>query len=168
MKFFYDIEFIDDGKTIDLLSIGVVAGDGREYYAVNADLPERKLYQHKWLCDNVLPYLPMGVDGRVNFEHPNCKPSAVIATEVRDFLLSSDDEPELWAWYAAYDHVCLAQMWGPMTDLPPGIPMFTMDLKQEHVRQGCPDLPEQDALEHHALADARYNVVIAKALGIAP
>lgn len=29
MKFWFDTEFIEDGKTIDLLSIGVIAEDGR-------------------------------------------------------------------------------------------------------------------------------------------
>ena len=35
MKYFYDTEFIEDGSTIELISIGVVAEDGREYYAVS-------------------------------------------------------------------------------------------------------------------------------------
>ena len=34
MRIFYDTEFLEDGKTIDLISIGMVAEDGREYYAV--------------------------------------------------------------------------------------------------------------------------------------
>ena len=33
MKYFYDTEFIDDGHTINLISIGIVAEDGHEYYA---------------------------------------------------------------------------------------------------------------------------------------
>ncbi|MBA3574969.1 MAG: 3'-5' exoribonuclease, partial [Pseudonocardiales bacterium] len=33
MRFFYDCEFIEDGLTIDLVSIGVVDEDGREFYA---------------------------------------------------------------------------------------------------------------------------------------
>lgn len=33
MKYFLDTEFHEDGKTIDLISIGIVAEDGREYYA---------------------------------------------------------------------------------------------------------------------------------------
>lgn len=31
MRYFYDTEFIEDGHTIELISIGVVAEDGREY-----------------------------------------------------------------------------------------------------------------------------------------
>ena len=37
MRYFYDCEFIEDGRTIDLVSIGVVAEDGREYYAVSTE-----------------------------------------------------------------------------------------------------------------------------------
>ena len=37
MRYFYDTEFIEDGNTIELVSIGIVAEDGREYYAVSTD-----------------------------------------------------------------------------------------------------------------------------------
>ncbi len=36
-RYFYDCEFIEDGRTIDLVSIGVVAEDGREFYAVSTE-----------------------------------------------------------------------------------------------------------------------------------
>lgn len=35
MKYFLDTEFIEYQNTIDLISIGIVAEDGREYYAEN-------------------------------------------------------------------------------------------------------------------------------------
>ena len=37
MKYFLDTEFIEDGKTIDLISIGIVSEDGRELYCENSD-----------------------------------------------------------------------------------------------------------------------------------
>ena len=37
MSFFYDIEFIEDGTTIDLVPIGVVDETGREFYAVSTE-----------------------------------------------------------------------------------------------------------------------------------
>ena len=37
MRYFYDTEFIDNGRIIDLISIGVAAEDGREFYAVSAE-----------------------------------------------------------------------------------------------------------------------------------
>ena len=40
MRIFYDTEFLDDGKTIDLISIGMVAEDGRELYAVSSEFDQ--------------------------------------------------------------------------------------------------------------------------------
>ena len=37
MKYFYDCEFIDDGHTIQLVSLGMVAEDGRAYYAQSTE-----------------------------------------------------------------------------------------------------------------------------------
>ena len=56
MRYFYDTEFIEDGRTIELISIGVVAEDGREYYAVSTEFdPERA---GSWVRANVLTKLP--------------------------------------------------------------------------------------------------------------
>ena len=42
MRFFYDCEFIEDGTTIELVSLGMVAEDGRELYVVSTEFdPER-------------------------------------------------------------------------------------------------------------------------------
>ncbi len=37
MRYFYDCEFIEDGRTIELVSIGVVDENGREFYAVSTE-----------------------------------------------------------------------------------------------------------------------------------
>ena len=41
-RFFYDTEFIEDGTTIDLVSIGVVDETGREFYAVSTQFDPRQ------------------------------------------------------------------------------------------------------------------------------
>jgi len=41
VRFFYDCEFIEDGRTIDLVSIGVVDEEGREFYAVSTRVSTR-------------------------------------------------------------------------------------------------------------------------------
>lgn len=167
MRYFYDCEFIEDGRTIDLISIGIVAADGREYYAIASGAPWKRIAKHQWLRENVCRSLPRIHGDRRNhvgrgnplaldFGHPAMKRRGVIANEVRDFLLAGTDDPELWAWYAAYDHVVLCQLWGSMIHLPEGLPMWTNDLKQECVRRGNPRMPEQAEGEHNALADARH------------
>ena len=55
-KYFLDTEFIEDGKTIDLISIGIVCEDGREFYAINRDCDLSKASQ--WVKDNVISKLP--------------------------------------------------------------------------------------------------------------
>jgi hypothetical protein len=172
VKIFYDTEFLEDGRTIDLISIGMVADDGREYYAVNRDMPIRRIKKHPWLMANVVPHLPKGHgDARLymsprwlfHYYDPAVKRRDTIAQEVRDFIRATPD-PELWAWYGAHDHVVLCQLWGPMSALPRGVPMWTNDLKQECVRLGDPQVPEQAGGVHNALADARHNWTIASFL----
>jgi 3' exoribonuclease, RNase T-like len=167
-RVFFDTEFLEDGERIHLISIGMVREDGAEYYAVSDDATKRplngRIRKSEWLMANVVPSLPQAPadwnvyqPGRWLFDYAEAcvKPRRVIAREVRDFILAAPD-PELWAWFAAYDHVVLAQLWGRMIDLPDGIPMWTNDLKQEAERLGNPPLPSMPrGRQHHALDDAR-------------
>jgi hypothetical protein len=75
-----------------------------------------------------------------------------------EFLTSSGERVELWAWFAAYDHVALAQLWGPMPALPRTLPRFTRDLRQRWEDAGKPALPPPPSDAHDAVADARYNL----------
>ncbi len=175
-RLWYDTEFIDNGTTIDLISIGIVAEDGREYYAVSSEFDRWAAGTNKWLLQNVLPslpttwdmfWVPQGNTGDttlvlpgLDLNHPDVKDRARIAADVSAFIADTPD-PQLWAWYAAYDHVVLAQLWGRMAQLPPHVPMFTNDLKQECVRLGDPPVPQQRHGQHNALEDARHNRLIA-------
>jgi hypothetical protein len=158
MKYFYDTEFIEDGKTIDLVSIGIVCEDGREYYAINTEFKPKKASQ--WVKDNVLAKLPPRFVNPM-FESPSrieasraWRSRKQIKEEIIAFV--GEDKPELWAYYADYDHVALCQLFGTMMDLPKNFPMYTRDIKQLCDDKGNPKLPEQGKGEHHALADARW------------
>lgn len=150
MRYFYDTEFIDDGRTIDLISIGVAAEDGREYYAVSTEFDERAA--GRWVRNHVLPKLPSP-------SSPVWRSRGQIRTELESFFDIDGTEPiELWAWIGAYDHVALCQLWGPMTALPPAIPRFTHELRQYWEDRGCPPLPPRPRDAHDALVDARDNL----------
>jgi hypothetical protein len=166
MKIDYDTEFIDDGETIELISIGMVREDGKEYYAVVHDMGVMvRAAKNDWLRKNVLRYLPVKItDGLVSWDtfHPDwkhVKPREQIAKEVREFC-TEKGIPELWAWYAAYDHVVLSQLFGRMLDLPEDMPMWTNDLRQELHRLGNPAYPAQLEGDHNALHDARWNYIM--------
>lgn len=163
MKYFYDTEFIEDGKTIDLISIGIVAEDGRSFYAQNIDCDFSKASE--WVKENVLLRLPglSFIQGEIWTKHmdnqdANWLRPKVIANALRSFCdRDIYGKPEFWGYYSAYDHVALCQLFGTMMDLPKGWPMYTRDLKQLCDALGNPKLPEQGKDEHRALADAKWN-----------
>lgn len=148
MKYWYDTEFIEDGKTIELISIGIVAEDGRELYAENSEADLSRA--DGWVKENVIAHLQ--------------RTSNVLATreEIKHALVGFFSplhfgKPEFWGYYSAYDHVALCQLFGKMIALPKGWPMYTRDIKQWADQLGDPQLPKQEGAEHHALADAHWN-----------
>lgn len=168
MRIWYDCEFVEDGRTIDLLSIGMVAEDGRTLYRVNSDPGAlHHAVERDWLRQNVVKHLPVTVGemntwsfDRGHHDYDAIKERGDIRDDVRAFIADSMKVPgydgvRLWAWYGAYDHVCYAQLFGRMVDLPEGFPMWTNDLKQEVDRLGNPELPATNQAEHNALADAQ-------------
>lgn len=155
MKYFIDTEFIEGfhkplfGKRrhfIDLISIGIVAEDGREYYAISNGY--RYKDADKWVKDNVI--LPMYID-RVhgdarnrwdvhNFHHAFGKSNEQIKLEILEFMgcwrdtfkwrVMSNNVPDVYAYYADYDWVVFCSLFGRMIDLPEGFPMYCKDMKQ--------------------------------------
>jgi len=149
-RYFYDTEFNEDGFSVDLISIGIVADDGREYYAVSSEALLHRA--NLFVRQHVLPQLPRYGDRA-------WKDRAVIADEVRSFLRPRvpGGRVELWAYYAAYDHLALCQLYGTMLKFPAHLPKYTSDLKQYSRMLGNPEHPAQGKGEHDALADARWN-----------
>lgn len=165
MRYWLDTEFIEDGKTIDLISIGIVAEDGREYYAISTEFKGRKASE--WVKANVLSHLPhknvnpsdMSNSPREIEESRSWKTRKRIGEEVMAFI-GDDPAPQFWGYYADYDWVVFCQLFGTMMDLPKGFPMYCRDLKQWCDDLGNPKLPEQGKGEHHALADAKWNQTV--------
>lgn len=184
-RYWYDTEFIEDGKTIDLISIGIVCEDGRELYMQSVEFEPKNA--NDWVKENVLSHLTL---------HPSSNPfpsrspyydqmildwayhevvggqcctggidplcpwrsRKQIKNEILAFMdIEKYGKPELWAYYADYDHVALCQLFGTMMDLPQNWPMYTRDIKQWSDQLGVHRLPEQGKGEHNALADARWN-----------
>jgi hypothetical protein len=149
VRYFYDCEFIEDGNTIALVSIGFVDETGREFYAVSTEFdPGRAI---DWVRRHVLNQLPSPAD-------PAWRSRARIREDLLAYLTEPGEPIELWAWMASYDHVALAQLWGDMRALPRQIPRFTHELRQLWESAGSPPLPTAGDDAHDALADARHNL----------
>ncbi len=170
-RWYLDTEFLEDGRTIDLISIALVSQDGAvEYYAGNAECDWDRIIAEPWLNENVVPKLPPfgAPDAPLNTTIVTSgrfwKPKAEIGRDLLGLFsivrgVAMHGQPEIWADHASYDWVALCQIWGRMIDLPPGMPMFCMDLMQDLKQRGIrrSGLPKQDpATEHDALQDARW------------
>ena len=160
MKYFIDTEFIEGfhkplfGKRrhyIDLISIGVVAEDGREYYAISSEYNFKDA--SSWVKQCVIEplyYDTIHGDARNFLEVDNYhkrfgKTNKQIAKEVKEFCkpqrlfeidkpikinYSEIKNPEFYGYYADYDWVLFCSLFGRMMDLPKGFPMYCKDLKQ--------------------------------------
>ena len=182
MRYFVDTEFIEDGRTIDLISIGIVCEDGREYYAISTEFDPKKA--SRWVKDNVLSKLPprhvnpIYESPRIREESRAWKLRSQIKQEILQFI---GEPPELWANYSAHDFVAFSQLmslseftntrhifnffgllqakkYNPMVEnYPSGYPYYCNDIQQWCNQLGNPKLPELSEGEHHALIDAKWN-----------
>jgi len=146
MRFYLNTEFIEYPRTIDLISIGLVAEDGREYYAISNEYDQRKASD--WVMDNVFTKLPNKV-GRYKDQFKSLE-------QIRDDILEfvGDDRPEFWGYYCDYDWVVFCWLFGSMVDLPNNFPMQCNDLIQWANQLVC--YLYQEEASHHALEDARW------------
>lgn len=168
----YSAGLLEGNRALDLISVGLVREDGSEYSAVNSEANWAEIGKHRWLCENVVPHLPLAGKGvrevqekgpgtaktwafAVDTTDARVKPHWVIANEVREFILGAGD-PELWSDHGAHDFVALCWLWGTRMQLPAGIPMWTHSLRQETERAGNPVIPPLGGMAaHNALDDAR-------------
>lgn len=176
MKYYIDTEFIEGYKpfrifgikipfvkpvfTIQLISIGIISEDGREYYAISEGYCFKDASD--WVKKNVITPLYTSTvhgDQRNFFQDSDFheyfgKSNQKIAEEILDFINNepvkiikssntvqlSDQSakdirngytsPEFYGYYADYDWVLFCSIFGTMMDLPKGFPMYCRDLKQ--------------------------------------
>lgn len=182
-KYFIDTEFIEDGKTIDLISIGIVREDGESLYLQNVECDFSKATD--WVWRNVFPHLiHFDMRGKRSC-HPvvetydsglgrrtitkccgaNADPSKscfwATRIEIREAVLKFCNvekygKPEFWGYFADYDWVVFCQLFGTMMELPKCFPMFCNDLKQLADQLGDIRLPKPSVEIHHALSDAEW------------
>lgn len=149
MRFWYDTEFHVRGNGIEPISIGIVAEDGRELYEVCDWFDLEAAEADPWLSVNVID--------RLDKPREEWLPKRELARKIEQFFTNdSARSNEMWAWYMAFDHVVITHILGGFGKYAPVVPSTTMDLRQEHLRWGEPNLPrEKNTREHNALYDAR-------------
>lgn len=166
MKYFFDTEFIEHKGGIDLISIGIVCEDGRQLYLISSEWKYENA--DRWVRENVI--LPCYLDTVVprlrgefsekNFHQTLGTRNNEIARLIIKFV-GEDNEPQFFAYFADYDWVIFARLFGRMIDLPEHFPMWCVDLKQMMWERGLSSSWKSEELpaneEHNALVDAKWN-----------
>jgi hypothetical protein len=170
-RFWIDTEFNDsmDGSDhntpeslVRLLSVGIVAEDGREFYGV---LHTAKEMCNKWVRENVFPYLHYSGGVEVVDGNPVARPIMVknftdrvtLREEISGFLGDAGDKAhEFWGWYADYDHYLISRLWNGFQYMPRRFPMLCYDVRQYAMHLGLETMPAKLLPEHNAMIDARW------------
>lgn len=168
MLYALDTEFMEDGSTIELISIGVVAEDGRTFYAQNRNA----VHAHAtlWVQEHVLLYLDhrdcrqIGKQGSIGRMNPHCRTIDCpwlyhdqIGDAIRGWMAeTSDFSPTFIGYYCAYDWVVLCQLFGTMMALPKGWPRYCIDLRYALDSRGYTGITQPDEMIHHSLSDAQW------------
>ncbi len=197
MKYFLDTEFHEyktkggllsrPVNTIELISIGIVDENGRQFYAICKDFDTKAAWANEWLRENVLKGIfydrrNRGVEFNLRNFNQLIREQGRTAKDIAagimafvypkhyvDNMTAARLQPQFFAYFADYDWVVFCWIFGRMIDLPKGFPMFCIDLKQvmedhglnkEWKRGACPD-PEG---EHNALVDAKWNHTLFNAI----
>lgn len=151
MRFWLDTEFYENGRTIELISVGVVDENGQTLYAEVPNALELA-NRTQWLSVNVAPHLTQRIlSDRSSLRHTYHRWQ--IAGQLVTFM---GEKPEIWGYYADYDWVAICQLFGTMMQLPKGWPMYCRDVKQWADDLGIDKIDVPQKNEHHALADALW------------
>lgn len=215
-------EYFDTKPTIDLISIGIVSEDNREYYAISKDFDleeawnrydlERQNHPYPvkkyWIRENVLkpiwveyvnrdgeednPVESFSYNSLKKIINKYGKTNKQIAEDIKEFVynptnvkpLGTEESIEFYGYYADYDWVVFAWLFGKMIDLPKQFPYYCRDLKQleddvvtqwyntkiqkgevvtwEHCQKVLKTwkLYPKQINEHHALNDAIWNYLL--------
>ncbi len=158
MKYFIDTEFSERGPDyrIELISIGIVAEDGRELYACNQSFKPK--HANAWVKANVLPLLPPKPKGDAG-QFPSTALAWMPLDDLRNAIftfVNGDLDAEFWGYYSDFDWVVFSQLFGGMGDLPTGWPMRCNDLRQYLDHEGFDHISQPEDAPHNALQDARW------------
>ncbi|SDX05275.1 3'-5' exoribonuclease domain-containing protein [Paenibacillus sp. PDC88] len=163
MKVFFDTEFTGLHQNTTLISIGLVAENGSEFYAELTDYDRDQV--DDWLQANVIDklYIP----DEVGQQAPNnLKGDKEYVLEQLKWWLSQWDHVEIWSDCLAYDWVLFNQLFGHAFNIPKNVYYIPFDICTLMKIKGVdPDISREEFVEgdginwmrqkHNALYDAQ-------------
>ena len=131
MRIFFDTEFTGLHRHTTLISIGLVAENGQEFYAEFTDYDEGQV--DDWLKENVINKLHLtlheNVELTIGAMDFNIKGNKRLVTMYLDQWLRNFGQPlEMWSDVLAWDWVLFCQLWGRVVGLPECVYYIPFDI----------------------------------------
>jgi hypothetical protein len=162
MRVFMDTEFTGLRKDTDLISLALIAEDGRAFYAEfnNIDF----LSQDAWIKENVYPGLRFQFTKSMPRLDPDYHACCGYPYEVKAYLeewLMQFDQVEIWSDCLAYDWVLFCELFGGAMAIPANVYYIPFDICTLFKMRGIdPDINREEfagltGQKHNALHDAK-------------
>lgn len=148
MKIFFDTEFTGLHQGTTLISIGMVAEDGRELYCELNDYDKSQV--NDWLKENVI----------ANLYNTNPINKKALVEAIEGFI-EPYESVEMWSDCLAYDWVLLCELFGGAMHMPCKVHYMPFDICTLFKAKGIdPDISREEfsgitGSKHNALHDAR-------------
>lgn len=174
-KVFLDSEFTGLHQNTTLISIGLIAETGDEFYAEFTDYEEEQC--DDWINQNVISNLnftsyPVVDTGPVDKTIRNymVKGTSKKIKEVLEIWLSHFEKVEIWGDCLSYDWVLFSQLWGHAFNIPKNVYYIPFDIcTLFKIKSIDPDISREEFIidelqyincssskqKHNALWDAR-------------
>ncbi len=141
MHLFLDTEFTGLHQYTTLISLALVADDGRSFYAELTDFNTTQLTD--WHRQHVLPSLFLEQEGiQTTTTHTLAKGSKATITQALRIWLADYERMEVWADVLMYDWVLFCELFGGALHLPSNIYFIPFDFATLlHLQGFDPDTP---------------------------
>lgn len=165
MKVFFDTEFTGLHQETTLISIGMIAENGKMFYAEFNDYDQNQVAS--WLRDNVICNLLVQDETKKRKNQIVNKTvvgdSAYIAECITEWL-KQFDKVEMWSDCLSYDWVLFNNLWGHAFSIPSNVYYIPFDICTSFKEHGIdPDINREeyagvsgskDKKKHNAIWDA--------------
>lgn len=138
MNLFFDTEFTGLRKDTTLISIGIVAENGKKFYAESYDY--NKSQCNDWIKENVINHTIIGGDATLAMELEEDSNTTIVfgsKSSVRNGLsdwLQQFSDIQFISDVSHYDFVLLIDIFGDAFDLPDNISPVCYDINQDIAR----------------------------------
>ena len=159
MKVFFDTEFTGLHQDTTLISIGLIAENGKTFYGQFSDYDREQV--DGWIKENVignLPATPQELYATADMVFYGCREQ--VASGLKTWL-SQFDEVEMWSDCLSYDWVLFNQLFGHAFDIPDNVYYIPFDICTLFKIKGVdPDInreefAEMKGVKHNAMHDAK-------------